>query len=53
LQFAILTAARSAEVRGVAWSEIDVEGVPKKRMKARREHSVLSGAVNIGPAIAA
>lgn len=44
LEFAILTAARSGEVRGARWSEIDLkEGVwtiPKERMKAAREHRV-------------
>ncbi len=44
LEFAILTAARSGEVRGATWSEID-EGsgtwtVPKDRMKAGKEHRV-------------
>lgn len=50
LQFAILTAARSGEVRGMAWSEVDLEAavwtVPADRMKAGREHRVpLSAAV--------
>jgi integrase len=50
LEFAILTAARSGEVRGAAWSEIDLEAkvwtVPAERMKAGREHRVpLSGQV--------
>lgn len=44
LQFAILTAARSGEVRGMAWSEVDLEAavwtVPADRMKAGREHRV-------------
>jgi len=44
LQFAILTAARSGEVRGAAWNEIDIENalwtIPKERMKAQREHVV-------------
>ena len=44
LQFAILTAARSGEVRGARWSEIDLEAklwrVPPERMKAGREHRV-------------
>jgi integrase len=48
LQFAILTAARSGEVRGATWAEIDFEAelwtVPAERMKAEREHVVpLSG----------
>ena len=44
LHFAILTAARSGEVRGMTWSEIDfaqkVWVVPADRMKAKREHRV-------------
>jgi integrase len=44
LAFAILTAARSGELRGATWGEIDlVEGVwtiPGQRMKAGREHRV-------------
>lgn len=44
LEFLILTAARSGEVRGMAWSELDIEGrrwtVPGKRMKAGKEHRV-------------
>ncbi|MBW8753747.1 MAG: tyrosine-type recombinase/integrase [Sphingomonadales bacterium] len=44
LEFAILTAARSGEVRGAAWSEIDLKGgtwtIPAARMKANREHAV-------------
>lgn len=44
LEFAILTASRSGEVRGATWSEIDLDGavwtVPADRMKARREHRV-------------
>ena len=44
LQFAILTAARSGEVRGARGSEFDLTGqvwtVPADRMKARREHRV-------------
>lgn len=48
LEFAILTAARSGEVRGATWSEIDLQGgfwtVPGERMKAGRTHRVpLSG----------
>jgi integrase len=42
LEFAILTAARSGEVRGMAWSEIDLKNrmwiVPAVRMKAGKEH---------------
>lgn len=44
LEFLILTAARSGEVRGAVWSEIDlgekVWTVPAQRMKAGREHRV-------------
>lgn len=44
LEFLSLTAARSGEVRGATWSEIDLEAkqwvVPKERMKAKREHRV-------------
>lgn len=44
LQFAILTAARSGEVRGATWGEIDLAAkvwtVPAERMKAGREHRV-------------
>ncbi len=44
LEFALLTAARSGEVRGATWSEIDLEKglwiVPAERMKAKREHRV-------------
>lgn len=44
LEFAILTAARSGEVRGATWAEIDLEArrwsVPEWRMKAKRAHRV-------------
>lgn len=44
LEFAILTAARSGEVLGARWEEIDFEAkvwtVPAARMKAEREHRV-------------
>ncbi len=44
LEFVILTAARSGEVRGATWAEIDLEAavwtVPAERMKAGREHRV-------------
>jgi integrase len=44
LEFAILTAARSGEVRGAQWSEVDMAAkvwtVPAARMKAGREHRV-------------
>lgn len=44
LRFAILTAARTGEVRGMTWGEVDMEAalwtVPAARMKARRAHRV-------------
>lgn len=44
LEFAILTAARSGEVRGAQWTEIDtikkVWTIPAERMKAGKEHRV-------------
>jgi integrase len=44
LLFALLTAARSGEVRGARWSEVNLKSkvwiVPKERMKAGREHRV-------------
>lgn len=44
LEFAIYTAARSGEVRGARWVEIDWEAalwtVPAERMKSGREHRV-------------
>jgi integrase len=44
LRFTILTAARSGEVRGALWPEIDTEArlwtVPGERMKADTEHRV-------------
>ncbi|MER9462675.1 integrase arm-type DNA-binding domain-containing protein [Mesorhizobium sp. M0387] len=44
LEFAILTAGRSGEVREAKWSEFDLQKsvwtVPADRMKAGREHSV-------------
>ena len=48
LEFLILTACRSGEVRSASWTEIDLESatwtVPAKRMKMGREHRVpLSG----------
>ena len=42
LEFAILTAARSGEVRSARWGEIDMDRaiwtVPAARMKGGREH---------------
>lgn len=44
LEFLILTAARSGEVRGAEWDEIDIDQrlwtIPSSRMKAGREHRV-------------
>lgn len=44
LEFTILTAARSGEVRGMAWGEVDLDRrlwtVPAVRMKASEEHVV-------------
>ena len=43
-EFLVLTAARSGEVRGAAWSEIDLAAgvwtIPAVRTKAKREHRV-------------
>lgn len=44
LELAILTAARSGEVRGAEWREFDLDAavwtVPAERMKMKREHRV-------------
>ncbi len=44
LEFLMLTAARSGEVRGATWSEIDLDKgvwtIPGSRMKAGKEHRV-------------
>jgi integrase len=44
LEFLILTAARSSEVTGMVWSEVDLDNrtwtIPAERMKARRDHRV-------------
>ena len=44
LEFAIITAARSGEVRGARWAEVDLDKavwtIPEQRMKAGREHRV-------------
>ena len=44
MEFLILTAARSGEVRGMTWDEIDMNAatwtIPASRMKAKREHRV-------------
>lgn len=44
VEFAILTACRSGEVRGATWAEFDLDNatwtIPASRMKAGREHRV-------------
>ena len=44
VEYTILTAARSGEVRGATWDEIDLDAgvwiVPADRMKAKKEHRV-------------
>jgi len=44
LEFCILTASRSGEVRGARWSEFDIEKkiwtIPAGRMKSKRTHEV-------------
>lgn len=44
VEFAILTAARSGEVRGARWAELDFKEatwtIPAERMKAGREHRI-------------
>ena len=44
LEFLILTAARTSEVLGAKWSEVDLAEklwtVPAERMKAKRVHRV-------------
>lgn len=44
LEFLILTAARSGEVRGAEWAEIDAKAkiwtIPAERMKAGKEHVI-------------
>ena len=44
VEFAVLTACRSGEVRGAKWTEFDTAGkvwtIPAERMKAKREHEV-------------
>jgi integrase len=53
LEFTILTAARSGEVLGANWVEIDLEAgiwtIPASRMKAAQEHVVplSSGAIDV------
>ena len=44
IQFTILTAARSGEVRGATWNEIDLEknlwAIPAERMKMQMPHTI-------------
>jgi integrase len=44
LEFLVLTAARTGEVLGATWNEIDLDGarweIPAERMKGRKPHSV-------------
>jgi integrase len=44
IEFAVLTATRSGEVRGAKWEEIDFDSrrwvIPPERMKAKREHRI-------------
>ena len=44
VEFAVLTACRSGEVRGARWAEFDLANklwtIPAERMKAKREHQV-------------
>lgn len=51
LGFTILTAARSGEVRGMTWGEVDLENriwtIPAERMKAGKEHRVPISAATI------
>ena len=51
LQFLILTAARSNEVRGARWDEVDTQAklwtIPASRMKTRREHVVPLGSATV------
>ena len=43
-EFLVLTAARSGEVRGAKWTEVDLPAcvwtIPARRMKSRRDHRV-------------
>jgi integrase len=44
LEFLVLTAARSGEVRGATWAEVDVKNklwtIPSSRMKAGKQHVI-------------
>ncbi len=52
LEFAILTAARTGEVLGATWKEIDLDNkvwtIPAQRMKGAREHRVPLSAPAVG-----
>lgn len=52
LQFAVLTAARSGEVRGASWKEIDWDraqwNIPAERMKTAEAHSIPLSEAAIG-----
>jgi integrase len=52
LEFAILTTARSGEVRGATWEEFDLQAlrwtIPSARMKRDREHIVPLSSAAIG-----
>ncbi|MEF8760392.1 MAG: integrase arm-type DNA-binding domain-containing protein [Candidatus Accumulibacter sp. UW25] len=52
LEFGILTATRSGEVRGATWAEIDLESatwvIPAQRMKAKIEHRVPLSSTALG-----
>lgn len=52
LEFLILTVARSGEVRGMRWAEIDIDAqawtVPGNRMKAGKEHRIPLTATALG-----
>ena len=43
-EFLVLTAARSGEVRGARWADVDLHAcvwtIPAKRMKSKREHRI-------------
>ena len=52
VQFLVLTAARSGEVRGARWGEIDFDAmtwtIPGSRMKTGREHRIPLSAAALG-----
>ena len=52
VQFLVLTAARSGEVRGARWDEIDFDAmtwtIPGSRMKTGREHRIPLSAAALG-----